>query len=84
MPICRNIARSNGDWGHQEKSSRLTAQLEAVLSTPYVLPLARPFDAVYGDPLKRRQADPGRASELTLAPAQKPPRCVTRAADPGF
>ena len=27
------------------------------------------------DPLKRRQADPGGASKLTLAPAQEPPRC---------
>jgi hypothetical protein len=36
------------------------------------------------DPLKRRQADPGGASKLTLAPAQEPPRCLTRAANAGF
>jgi hypothetical protein len=44
----------------------------------------RPFDAVYGDPLERRQADPGGASKLTLAPAQERPRCLTRAANAGF
>jgi hypothetical protein len=33
------------------------------------------------DPLKRRQADLGGASKLTLAPARAPLRCLTRAAN---
>jgi len=52
------------------------------LSTVAKLPFHHAF-ALF-DPLKRRQADPGGASKLTLAPAQERPRCLTRAANAGF